>query len=87
MTGSEVFRTVDDGVNSEAPDTVVFAMLATGNAVAGSSSRHVVTIIEENAAPLVGLEVMQPGMLTRTVWNGRGQRRGTGPEPGRRACL
>jgi hypothetical protein len=68
VTGAVVFRTVDDGVNSEAPDTVVFEMQAPENAVAGNSSRHVVTVTEENAAPLVELEVMQAGVPTRTVY-------------------
>ena len=68
VTGSAVFRTVDDGVNGEAPNTVVFEMQAPENAVAGSNSRHVVTIIEENAAPLVELDVMQAGVPTRTVY-------------------
>ena len=68
VTGSASFRTVDDGFNGEAPNTVVFDMLAPDNAVAGSSDRHVVTIVEENVAPLVELDVTQSGVLTRTVY-------------------
>jgi hypothetical protein len=68
VTGALAFLTVDDGVNGEAPNTVVFEMQAPDNAVAGSSDRHVVTIIEENAAPLVELDVTQDGAPTRTVY-------------------
>jgi hypothetical protein len=73
LTGEAVFRTVDDGVNGEAQNTVVFEMLAPDNAVAGSSDRHVVTIIEENSAPLVELDVTQAGMPARTVYPFEGQ--------------
>ena len=73
LTGKAVFRTVDDGVNGEAPNTVVFEMQAPENAVAGSSDRHVVTIIEENSAPLVELDVTQAGIPTRTVYPYEGQ--------------
>lgn len=67
-TAAVVFQTVDDGVNGEPANTVVFEMQAPDNAVAGSSNSHVVTIIEDNAAPLVDLSVMQGGVLTRTVY-------------------
>ena len=68
LTGEAVFRTVDDGVNGEAQNTVVFEMQAPDNAVAGSSDRHVVTIIEDNSAPLVELDVAQAGLPARTVY-------------------
>lgn len=68
VTGTVVFLTVDDGVNGEVPNTVVFEMQAPANAVAGSSDRHVVTIIEDNAAPLVELDVAQAGVPVRTVY-------------------
>ena len=67
-TGSLSFQTVDDGVNGEPANTVVFEMLPPTNSVSGSSVTHAVTILESNIGPLVDFDVLQSGIPTRTVY-------------------
>jgi hypothetical protein len=66
-TGNLVFHTVDDGITGESADTVVFTLQAPDGAVPGAHRTHTVTIIEDNAAPLVDLRVEQRGASTLVV--------------------
>ena len=66
--GSLFFETVDNGVNGTLPGTVIFDMQSPTNAVPGSHMTHTVTIIEDNAPPVVELTVAQAGMPVRTVY-------------------
>ena len=67
-TGAVSFQTVDDGVNGEPANTVVFEMQTPTNAVPGSSATHAATILETNLGPLVDFNVSQSGVPTRTVY-------------------
>jgi hypothetical protein len=67
-TGSLSFQTVDDGVNGESANTVVFEMQTPTNAVPGAITTHTATIFEENIGPLVDFNVTQAGVPTRTVY-------------------
>ena len=66
--GSMSFSVVDDGINGEAANAVIFTMRTPVNAVAGTHETHSVTITEENAAPLVNLLVTQQAIPMRTVY-------------------
>jgi hypothetical protein len=65
--GNLVFHTVDDGISGEVADSVVFELRAPSQAVPGSRRKHTVTIIEDNAAPLVKLQAEQSGVPTLIV--------------------
>ena len=66
--GSLSFHVVDDGINGESASAVIFTMQSPVNAVSGAQVTHSVTIIEENAPPLVQLLVTQQDIPVRTVY-------------------
>ena len=66
-SGEVVFHVVDDGGTGESNETVVFTLQAPQGAVLGASDSHTVTIIEDNVAPLVDLNMEQGGSPTWIV--------------------
>jgi len=68
ISGSMSFSVVDDGINGETANTVIFTMQPPVNAVSGTHVTHSVAITEENAAPLVDLLVTQQGIPVRTAY-------------------
>jgi thermitase len=66
-SGSLVFNTIDDGISGELADTVVLTLQAPVQVVLGPRRQHTVTIIEDNAPPLVTLQAEQAGSPTLIV--------------------
>ncbi len=64
---SITFNVVDDGVNGEGAETIIFDMEAPTNAVIGAKSRHVVRVVEGNVPPKVKLVATQNATQVRIV--------------------
>jgi hypothetical protein len=65
------FNVLLDGLN-EGTETVVFTMTSAINAVVGSDMTHLVSIVEDNVAPVVNLQLRQGGKDVSTAYESGG---------------